>query len=688
MQRLRDRIETWLVCLLLRDVPLEDAVRLLRLHGIEIEPERFVSLSDTMRGRALQEMVEASVSEGRPALLSNVNDLEVLSKAGADAVMRPAAGQDPVLLRKLSSAPSDRARALCLYLHEKPSSEDSKAFERAWVLSECGAHRPNGATWQLFEVASMSRDWCLKDGLDEEIKTVADAVAEAFFKEKKEVRCDVFSRPALPDHADGPKAYCFMISLQGDERQIEGWKSGSGIRSIPLEEGRRFCASITPHQKTFEFGRDSRASELAQLMTEAIASTLFKTSDLEPVEHGTYVLDSLVRRRDWPSAHEHGIETVLVKKLVLTRGAGTVTYHVPARFDGDVYDVLGKAADRLSGDQILSATLRVPFKKQGRQRAKTVQFEITRPNKCTLRETHQAEALILNTYLPQWGLRDLSLAQEGAQARLMWPAEPNWPDLLAGGVARRHSEWRSVFGEVVEDLIRRGVLVPAGRLPTAPCPACAIGDLGDYKPLLEEMICNSCGHCEQDSSLWMLHEMDSKAFGFALALLMQLKLDKARIAEADFLFCLGESSSEPQRRVLLAPQMLAPHEIDRVTTSIKKGTGKSGGLLIGPIDMPESYKWPHKHTFMALREVLRVGEDRLELQPDFAAEWFGGEKTRARGGRPTYQSHGEQLAKVRRVFGLPVKPELLLEDLKLWFPDAVSLPNLHTIQYEWKLALD
>lgn len=672
----------------LRDVPLEDAVRLLRLHWIEIEPKRFAQMSDTMRGRALQEVVEASVSEGRPALLSNVNDLEALSKSGPDAVMRPAAGEDPVLLRKLSSAPSDRARALCLYLHEKPSNDDSMAFKRAWGLSECGAHRPNGATWQLFEVASMSRDWGLKDGLDEEIKTVADAVAEAFFKERKEVRCDAFSRPALPDHADGPKAYCFMISLQGDERQIEGWKSGSGIRSISLEEGRRFCAIITPHQKTFEFGRDTRASELAQLMTEAIASTLFKTSDLAPLEHGTYALDSLVRRRDWPSAHEHGIETVLVKKLVLTRGAGTVTYHVPARFDGDVYDVLGKAADRLSGDRILSATLRVPFKKQGRQRAKTVQFEITRPNKCTLRETHQAEALILNTYLPHWGLRDLSLTQEDEDTPLMWSSEPNWADVLSGGVARRRSEWRSVFGEAAEDLIRRGVIVPAGRMPTAPCPACTIGDLGDYKPLLEEMICNSCGHCAQDASLWTLYEMDSKAIGFALALLLKLELDEARIAEPDCLFCLGESSSEPPRRVLFAPQMLAPHEIDRVTTLIKKGTGKSGGLLIGPIDMPESYKWPHKHTYRALREVLRVGETRLELQPNFASEWFDGQKAHKRGGRPTYRSYGDKLAKVRRAFGLPVKAGLLLEDLQLWFPDASDLPTLHTIQSDWRALLD
>lgn len=366
----------------LRDVPLKDAAQLLDLHGIAIEPERLAQMSDTMRGRALDAAIDAATIEDRSALLSLLNDLEALSKAGPDAVMRPAAGEDRVLLRKLSNAPSDRARSLRLYLHEKPSSSDSIAFQRAWILSECGAHRPNGATWQLYEVASMSRDWCLKDGLDEEVKAVVRAAAEAFFKETKEVRCDVYSRPALPDHAEGPKAYCLMISLQGDERQIEGWQKGSGIRSIPVEEGRRFCAIVTPHQKTFEFGRDTRASELAQLMAEAIAGALFKTSDLEPLEHGAYALDSLVRRRDWPSAHEHGIETVLVKKLVLTRGAGTVTYHVPARFDGDVYDVLGKAANRLSGDRILSATLRVNFKKQGRPRARTVQFEITRPNKC------------------------------------------------------------------------------------------------------------------------------------------------------------------------------------------------------------------------------------------------------------------------------------------------------------------
>lgn len=672
----------------LRDVPLEDAARLLALYGIEIDPEQLDLRSDTMRGRALEAVVDASTRAVRPALVSVLNDLEALSKAGADAVMRPAAGEDLMLLRKLSTSPSDRARALCLYLHEKPDSEDSKAFERAWFLSDCGAHRPNGATWQLFEVTSMSRDWSPKKGTDREINTLACTIAEDFFKEEKEVKCDVYSRPALPDDPDGPKAHCITIEVQGDKGKIEGWKKGNGIRFIPFERGRRFCVVITPHQKTFEFGRDARASVLAKLMAEGIARALFRTSDLEPLEHGTYILSSLKSRRDWPVLHEHGIDLVQVKKLVLTRGAGTVTYHVPAASGADVYDILGKRADQLSSDRILSTTLRVRFLKKGRQRAKTVQFEITRPNKCTLRETHQAEALILNTYLHEWGLRGITSVQEDKKSVDLWPAELNWADIVAGDVPRRRHEWLGVFRDAAEDLIQRHVLVPAGRTSTVPCPNCTIGDLGDYSPLLEEMICNSCGYCEQAQSLWTLYEIDVRAFAMMMAVMLQLDTGPLHEIEVDSLFCLGDSLGEQNRRVLFAPRMLTPQDIDRVAASIRTGAGKSGGLVIGANNLPDSYKWPQKHTYSALREILWVGETQLELKPDFAAEWLDGQKTHKRGGRPTYRSYGEQLAKARRAFGLPLKAGLLLQDLMLWFPDEGDLPTLHTIQNDWKAFLD
>ena len=150
--------------------------------------------------------------------------------------------------------------------------------------------------------------------------------------------------------------------------------------------------------------------KLRRDMEEIFASLVLKESlpENEP-ERQPYELNGLRNRDfDFPTDPEDGIQEVRVKALRLSivgPGFGRITFESDARRKrGDIYDLMEKSLNhaRMNAEAInvTRAVLDVVFATGGRP--KTVNFFITHPDTCSLKDT--PEHLKLKEYLRRWGI--------------------------------------------------------------------------------------------------------------------------------------------------------------------------------------------------------------------------------------------------------------------------------------------
>jgi hypothetical protein len=145
-------------------------------------------------------------------------------------------------------------------------------------------------------------------------------------------------------------------------------------------------------------------------MEEIFARLVLKESlpENEP-DRQPYELNGLRHRDfDFPTDPEDGIQEVRVKALRLSivgPGFGRITFESDARRKrGDIYELMEKSLNhaRMNGEAInvTRAVLDVVFATGGRP--KTVNFFITHPDTCSLKDS--PEHLKLKEYLRRWGI--------------------------------------------------------------------------------------------------------------------------------------------------------------------------------------------------------------------------------------------------------------------------------------------
>jgi hypothetical protein len=150
--------------------------------------------------------------------------------------------------------------------------------------------------------------------------------------------------------------------------------------------------------------------KLRRDMEEIFARLVLKESlpENEP-ERQPYELNGLRHRDfDFPTDPEDGIQEVRVKALRLSivgPGFGRITFESDARRKrGDIYDLMEKSLNhaRMNAEAInvTRAVIDVVFATGARQ--KTVNFFITHPDTCSLKDS--PEHLKLKEYLRRWGI--------------------------------------------------------------------------------------------------------------------------------------------------------------------------------------------------------------------------------------------------------------------------------------------
>ncbi len=332
--------------------------------------------------------------------------IERLAKDASRTVMRDAIGEhDLALIEQLEACESERDRALWLLV------DHPDLFGRAEEALLFTAARGSSRKWDGYVGSTLSRRWDPTQVDDDALRAlIIQAIKEVEHAERN-VHLEWFSRPATPKGWDGPHMHQLCCSVEAPKASNDEWEGGRPVFR-PVVPNRRLAVVITPHARTFEIVAEDMQTETRRALILAIAKDVVgEAGDIEPFEPRSFDLSSLVKPRVLHVHEGHGIEEVRVLKLVASAGSGgTATYWARADSSQDAWSVAAIATsetreDALFGAYILAATIRVVFvPAEGKRRKRTVTFDITMPNRCSLRDAGGPEHVILEAYLREWGL--------------------------------------------------------------------------------------------------------------------------------------------------------------------------------------------------------------------------------------------------------------------------------------------
>jgi hypothetical protein len=637
-------------------------------------------------GKKFQAAVLKAPPSIRDAVSRDLEACERIASGGLQAVLWPACGDDQSLRAEIEKLGSNRARALKLFLHHKPADDLSLVFRRAEALFDCGARRPGGKTWKLYRLTQFSRDWTPGRKLEASVKQVVEEQLSQLNEPKRLIKIELFSRPAHPDAGPDDLCHTIILNIASSSETEEDWHEGElAFRS--KTPNRKIILCITPVSKGFDCGWHETNAAMANQVMRAVATRVLGQKDApEPIEPVAINLTALAeRRKTWVSAPEHQIGSVQVKKLVVSHGPGTRTYFAPARSKADAYDV---APRNLLGARIIAASLRVAFDKGAfGSGQKIVNFELAVPNRCSLRETDDAERVILEKYLGEWGLKDTD-PDEDRPIRLAQAPGPFTVLLSVPTYAISTREAQNAFGTNVELLADLGALTPAPRDCFMIC-----NDCGDH----HSAVASSSGtgwvvHCPEAGSVKVAPEdlpaftLSADALAVALSVSMPLKDLKVRRLSDD-LFYLGSGAGKADWSALFAPTITSMRDLDSVSDCLRKNAALASGIVICSGEGPRQASLPGKHVFVSIDELFFLQGGRLHCNEQRLAHSLGRSKPPRSPGRPSAKTLAQRIANARR--RLDVRSNSASEEI-----DAIKnmivatqgptdLPSDKVIRYEW-----
>lgn len=612
---------------------------------------------------------------------------ERIATGGMLAVLWPACGEDEPLRHEVERLGSNRARALKLFLHNKPADDLSLAFKHAEALYDCGAKIPGGRSWKLYRLKQFSRDWTPAQNIRTKVKITVETELLRQKEPLREVKVDVFTRPAHP--AAGPDDLChtIIINIAASAETEEAWQDKE-LTIQPKVPNRKIILCITPVSKGFDCGWHGTNSAMANNVMLAVAKELLAQKDApDPIEPIAVRLSGLRERpRFWGRAPEHKILSVQVKKLVVSSGPGTRTYFVSAKSRSDVYDA---APRNLPGSRIIAASLRVGFDRGASgTNPKFVNFDLGLPNRCSLRETEDAENYILKHCLEEWGLIDPEI--EDDRPMLIAPNSRELSDLLTidgSGMTRREAE--ATFGSHLETLKSLGALEESGPGETTLCTLCHEPHPADIRPSEMGWImhCPTAGTAQVAIDTLPVYTSNLDALAIGLCLALPLKTDTLRKLSDRPVYYLGSGPGRPEWSALFAPYFSTPRDIDTVSDCLKNNHSLAPGILICGGDAPMHVPLPGKHVTVSIDELFALEGGQLQAKERRLAQALNRKTAPKRAGRPSLNTFAISIASARfrmKVSATSPEDELqAIKDMILLTLGEVSLPADKVMRYDW-----
>jgi len=623
----------------------------------------------------------------RDIVLHDLASCERIASGGFNAVIWPACGDDDGLRAEIAQLGSNRARALLLFLHNKPTDDLSLAFRRAEALYDCGARKPGGKTWKLYRLKQFSRDWTPGRKLEAAIEEIVEQELERQKEPKRRIKVELFTRPSHPGAGPDDLCHTVILNIAASAETEEDWQEDE-LASRRRTPNRKIILCITPTSKGFDCGWHDTNAAMANNVMLAVAQRLLGQKDApEPIVPIAINLSSLSNRpRFWASAPEHRIHSVQVKKLVVSSGPGTRTYFVSARSKADAYDV---APRNLTGARIIAASLRVVFERGAYGAGqKIVNFDLAVPNRCSLRETEDAERYILQPCLFEWGVIDPE-TDDDRPLRIA-PAPSLLSDVLSidvTGISKRHAE--GLFGHGLEPLLQLGALARISPGDVTLCDLCGVPHPADVRPDgLNWMVhCPEAGiaRVSLDDLPAFTSNFDALAIGLAAAL--PIKFDRIQKLPDESLIYLGRGTGRTEWSALFAPDFNSPFAIDRVTERLRGNPSLAPGILICSADAPKQIPLPGKHVAVSIDELFRIEGGRLGYNEVRLAQALNRSTPPKAAGRPSLNALAARLAAARRRMKLQASSsdaELnAIKDMIFMVCGEVRLPSDKVIRYEW-----
>ena len=603
------------------------------------------------------------------------------------AVLWPASGDDEGLRQDIERLCSNRARALKLFLHNKPADDLSAAFKRAEALYDCGARKPGGRTWKLYRLKRFSRDWAPTGNLKAAIKKIIEEELHRQGEPQRTIKVETYTRPAHPNAGPDDVCHTIIINIAASAETEENWHDGE-LTTRPKIPNRKIILCVTPVSKGFDCGWHAANSVMANAVMLAAAKGILKQQDApEPIEPVQVALSSLSERpRFWGKAPEHQIQSVQVKKLVVSHGPGTRTFFVSARSKADVYDV---APRHIQGARIIAASLRVVFDKGAfGSRQKAVNFDLSLPNRCSLRETEDAENYILKHCLYEWGLIDPEAKED--RPMLLTPSSRTLSDLLAiddYGISRREAE--ATYGHNLEMLVTLGALEEVGPGDTTLCLECGKPHSADIRMGSGVLIlnCPNSGEHRLPFSSFPRYTPNVDALAITLAETLPIKTELIRRLDDGPVYYLGEGAGKNAWSALFVPDYVSTGQMDSVADTLRNHPILAPGIVICSRDAPRRVLLPGKHVAIAIDELFRFEGGRLHFNEQRLAQALRRKTAPKPPGRPTEKQIAQRLANARRRMQVQgPSPEAELKAIKDMFISTrgdIALPKDKVIRYEW-----
>lgn len=650
-------------------------------------PQEFdESSTDLTDGKLFKSLLESAEHATQERVNRDLGDCERLAKGGFTAVLWPACGDDAELRNSIEALRSNRARALCLFLHNKPDDDLSQVFRRAETLLDCGAAKPGGRSWKLYQLKSFARDWTPATGLEAKVKEVVSDVLTSLGEPKRYIETEITTRPSHPGAGDGDFCYTLIINISGATESEERWE-GDSLGRRPKTPNRKIVLCVSPVSKGFDCGWHVANAALAnEILNQVARDCLNQSEDPEPIKAVPVTLDRLFQRPTWVCPPESGISSVQVKKLVVSQGPGTRTYYVSAKSRADAYDV---APRNIPPSRIIAANLRVEFEKglYG-TRKKAVSFDLAVPNRCTLRETSQPEAFILNQCLREWGL--IEADDEEDRPLLLKASDSPLSDLLSyNPFGASRAEVETTFGHNLKALLQQGILTKVDEGNTALCPECRephpVDLFSSEKGVL--IHCPVAGLIPVPASEIERFTCDLRALAAAMYSALPLEDWEPRIIDDETLVYLGTGRGKVAWPVMFAFKTQTQIEINKLIDRLSLENELKNGVVICGAEMPKRLALPNRHRVASIDELFALKGGSLTLNERRLSQLLNRKNPPKRPGRPSPKTLAERFAEVRRRLNTQaVSPDQELEAIKVMLRQAepdVSLPADEQIRYVW-----
>lgn len=337
---------------------------------------------------AIKQLIEAQDFDKQTLIENDFRKIsERACKAGFLCLLDEAKyeGHDLDIQDELEAMENHYERSMWVFLNYPKVFENSGYFQRIDRITFRG--RP---VWKGIDPKQ----------LDGDLEDFKQKMIEHYKKEGRGNHCiiEVLKRP-------DPERYYYFVYLEDYSNTLDEFK-GSEFKRTPVKPAFEVIFAYHPESGKIETNASGRKEEVLQLQ-EAFCQGILGMEGLPDKDSRMYELDKLKTRFNFtPRDPQDNIAAVHLKLIELEIGYKKRITFTDSGRTPNIYDMIEEALNQenvpLDIVTVGKAKIQIVFRKMAdEKRAKTITFEISAPDRCTLKDS--PVELIAKKYVEKWG---------------------------------------------------------------------------------------------------------------------------------------------------------------------------------------------------------------------------------------------------------------------------------------------